>query len=116
MVRLFVLLAFLTLSACAASPGDTAQRIGRKFVGNKIDAVVTAFGPPASSFKMATGESVYQWQLASAMNVNSYSANSVACKLNVTASADGTVTRVTTQDVSNGFGESLCAVTLGIAR
>jgi len=110
------MIALLTLSGCAAGVNDAAQRIQTKFIGNKVDALVVAFGPPASSFKMDSGDTAYVWQLASAMSITEYSANQFYCKVNVIASADGVVTRLTTQDATNGWGESLCAKTLGINR
>jgi hypothetical protein len=114
--RKILLLALLALSACAAGVNDAAQRIQNRFVGGSVDALVVAFGPPASSFKMDTGETAYVWQLASTMSVDQYSANMFYCKINVIASVSGTVTRLTTQDAVNGFGESLCATRLGMSR
>ena len=114
--RKILVFALLALYGCAAGTSDAARRIQNKFVGGSVDALVIAFGPPANSFKMDSGETAYVWQLASTMSVNQYSANMFYCKVNVIASANGVVTRLTTQDAVNGFGESLCATRLGIAR
>ena len=111
---MFFLIAALTLASCAAGSNDVAQRLQKKFVGNKVDELVVAFGPPTSSFKMDSGETAYVWQLASTMRFSEYSANTYVCKVNVIASGDGTVTRLKTDDATNGFGESLCAQKLGM--
>lgn len=105
MVRRILIFALLALSGCAAGINDTAQRLQNKFVGENVDALVVAFGAPASSFNMDTGETAYMWRLAS-----------TSCQINVIASASGTVTRLTTEDAMNGFGESLCASILGISQ
>jgi len=93
-------------------------------------ALVSEFGPPASTFKMNSGETAYTWQLSSVTDIDTYRGSGTAstffCKLNVISSPKGIVTKLTTEDVSGtrgilgdtgvDFYGSLCARRLGIQR
>lgn len=108
---------FLTLSGCAATSRQVVQRL-QGYVGLNVDALVAQYGPPTSSFKMNSGETSYVWQLTSVTNIDTYrgsgTAQTFSCKINVIASSTGVVESLTTEDASNGFGESLCAMRLGM--
>jgi hypothetical protein len=51
----FVALA-VAVSGCAASRQEVATRLGDQYVGQNVDALVVKFGPPASTFKMNSGD------------------------------------------------------------
>jgi hypothetical protein len=82
--------------------------------------MVAQFGPPTSSFKMNSGETSYMWQLTSQTDINVYRGSGTAqtyfCKVDVIASPTGVVSKITTEDSSNLYGESLCAKRLGLER
>lgn len=44
------------LAGCAASRLEVATRLGDQYVGQNVDALVIKFGPPASTFKMNSGD------------------------------------------------------------
>ena len=50
------------LVGCAASKQEVAMRLGDQYVGQNADALVMKFGPPASTFKMNSGDTSYVWQ------------------------------------------------------
>jgi hypothetical protein len=108
------------LAGCAATSTEVLNSLGNKFVGQNVDAVVTAFGPPASTFKMHSGETAYVWQLTSKTNIKTYegggTAKTMFCRVNVIASPTGVVKKISTEDASNIIGESLCAEHLGMQR
>jgi hypothetical protein len=85
-----------------------------------MSAKMSIWGPPVSSFKMNNGETTYMWQLTSVTHVNTYNGSGTAktysCKVNVFAAPSGVISKVTTSDASNMFGESLCADRLGMQR
>jgi hypothetical protein len=45
-------------------------RLGDQYGGQNVDALVVKFGPPASTFKMNSGDTSYIWQLGNQTNVN----------------------------------------------
>jgi hypothetical protein len=108
------------LAACAATTAQVSNHLGSQFVGQNVDALVTEFGPPANTFKMNSGETSYVWQLTSLTNIDTYkgsgTAQTVYCKVNAIASPRGIVNKISTEDSSNVFGESLCARRLGMQR
>jgi hypothetical protein len=118
-IILFVLMS-MGLVGCAATTQDVAQQVQNRFIGQNVDALVLAFGPPTSSFKMNNGQTSYVWQLSSVTDINTYngggSASTYFCRINVIASTTNIVTQTSTQDATNGFGESLCAMRLGMHR
>jgi hypothetical protein len=133
MKRLFAAALCLLLGGCFASAPEVQQQLGAQYIGKNVDSLVLQFGPPASSFRMSTGETSYLWQLGSHTNVDvtrdRYGASGTAattfCKITVIASPAGIVTRLTTEDGSMGrtqsigtldFYGSVCANQLGISK
>lgn len=97
----------VALGGCYATGADVRARLGQDYVGKNVDALVVRWGPPASSFKMNSGETSYVWQLGTESSISvsrdgpgsaSGSSREYACKVNVVASPNGTITRLETQD------------------
>lgn len=102
-------------------PGD--QSVGQNFVGQNVNSLVTQFGKPISKKKMDNDQTSYVWELEaatdSAGNERTHTGQAGLygdgrtpgymsddprfCKLSVTASPEGVVTQVNTED-SNGTG------------
>jgi hypothetical protein len=122
--------AVLALAGCAATKQQVSENLESKYIGKNVDALVSDFGPPVSSFRMNSGETAYVWQLSSITNINTYEGSGTAktnfCRVNVISSPAGIVTKLTTEDVSGTGGilaladidiyGSLCARRLGIQR
>lgn len=118
----------IALSGCAATKQEVSGNLGNRFIGKNVDALVTEFGPPASSFRMNSGETSYLWQLSAVTRVNTNEGQGTAktsyCKVSVIASPTGTVTKLTTEDASGTGGVlglvgvdiygSVCAQHLGM--
>ena len=119
----------LALTGCGASRQEVATRLGQQYVGQNVDALVVRFGPPASTFKLNSGETSYVWQLGNQTNINTYgngsgsgygSASTQFCKVSVIPSPAGIVTRLNTEDANIyvgltaavGIDGSLCATRL----
>jgi hypothetical protein len=130
---LYVCALCLFLGGCYASSQEVRAKLGDEYIGKSVDALVLQFGPPASQFKMSTGETSYLWQLSSHTNVDvtrdrfgsSGTAGTKFCKLNVIASPAGMVTKLATEDGSVGRTEaignfdiygSVCAHYMGIRK
>ena len=124
----FALLA-LALGGCAASREEVAARLGAEYVGKNVDTVVAKFGPPTSTFKMNSGQTSYQWQLANQTDIavnnrGSGYASTQYCKVSVIASPTGVVSQLNTEDSNAGSGidaavgvyGSICANRLGMQR
>jgi hypothetical protein len=123
-------LAAVVLCGCAATQEQVAQNLGSRFIGKNADALVSEFGPPASTFRMNSGETALTWQLSSVTSIAGDQYGAVArtryCKVNVIASPAGIVTRLTTEDASGTGGVagalgldvygSVCAQRLGMPR
>ena len=129
MFRLGFALLALALGGCAASREEVAARLGTEYVGKNVDTVVAKFGPPTSTFKMNSGQTSYQWQLANQTDiaVNRYGSGSAStqyCKVSVIASPTGVVSQLNTEDSNAGSGMdaavgihgSICANRLGMER
>lgn len=126
--------ATVILTGCAATQQQVATKLGEQYVGRNVDALVVQFGPPASQFKMNSGETSYVWQLTSVTSINvdsdrygsSGTAKTHFCKVSVIASPTGTITRLSTEDSSGTGGllgaagvdiyGSVCARHLGMKR
>jgi hypothetical protein len=114
----------LSLPGCAGSQianrQEFTQHMQNSFVGKKVDDIVSTPGPPTSSFKMTSGETAYQWQIAkvSAENNGSWGPGiDLFCKVNAVASPAGIVTNLKTEDASSSFsGASLCATKLRMSQ
>jgi hypothetical protein len=129
-LRMTAVLAVLAAGGCAATKQEVSENLGNKFIGKNVDALVTEFGPPASSFRMNSGETSYLWQLSAVTRINMSEGSGTAktnyCKVNVIASKTGTVTKLTTEDASGTGGVlglagvdiygSVCAQHLGMPR
>jgi hypothetical protein len=118
------------------------QSIGQNLIGQNVTSLVARFGKPISKKKMDNDQTSYVWELDDATdssgNERTYSGQAGLygdgrtpgymsddprfCKLSVTASPEGVVTQVNTED-SNGTGApamvlgingSICARRLGI--
>jgi len=88
----------LMLTGCS-SWQEVATRLGQHYVGHNVNALVVQFGPPASTFKMNSGETSYVWQLGSQ---TAGTASTEYCKVTVIASPAGIVTQVNTEDPNVG--------------
>src|SRR5580700_307545 len=90
------------LSGCAASRQEVAAQLGAEFIGQNVDALVIDFGPPASTFKMNSGDTSYIWQLGNQTNAAGGNGVAIAstrfCKVSVVASKTGIVTLLNTED------------------
>ena len=100
------------------------------FSKKNVDALVSEFGPPASTFRMNSGETAYVWQLSAVTKINTNDGIGTAktnyCKVNVISSPTGIVTKLTTEDESGTGGivglagvdiyGSVCARHLGMRR
>jgi hypothetical protein len=116
------------LGACAASREEVSERLGEHYIGQNVDALVIDFGPPASSFKMNSGDTSYIWQLGNQTNAVGGNGAAIAstrfCKVSVVASKTGIVTLFNTEDSNAGGGiagavgmyGSICANRLGMQR
>jgi hypothetical protein len=120
-MRIFLIVGYAGLLAgCAATSHEVVDRLGSKYVGQNVDALVTEWGPPANTFKMNSGDTSYVWQLTSETNIDTYKGSGTArtfyCKVNAIASKSGIISKVSTEDSANLVGESLCARRLGMQR
>lgn len=115
------------LAGCAASRQDVTAKLGDQFIGQKVDAMVAQFGPPANTFRMASGGTSYQWQLAGGTDImvgnGIGTASQRYCKVNVIADRSGAVVDLKTDDTgsdtSYGYftvNESLCAKRFGMKK
>jgi hypothetical protein len=116
--------ALLMLTGCAASRQEVAARLGQQYIGQNVDALVVRFGPPASTFKLNSGETSYAWQLGNQTNIyanrNVGTASTEYCKVTVIASPAGIVTQLNTEDpniyvgltAAVGIEGSFCAARL----
>jgi hypothetical protein len=116
------------LGGCAASREEVSERLGEHYIGQNVDALVIDFGPPASTFKMNSGDTSYIWQLGNQTNAVGGNGAAIAstrfCKVSVVASKTGIVTLLNTEDSNAGGGigaavgmyGSLCANRLGMQR
>jgi hypothetical protein len=123
-------LAAIALAGCAATKEQVSANLGDRFLGKNVDTLVSEFGPPASAFRMNSGETAYVWQLSNLTAINtdqgSGTAKTYYCKVNVIASPAGAVTKLTTEDRSGTGGllalagvdlhGSICARHLGMPR
>jgi hypothetical protein len=133
-VRLFLtmsaVLAVVALPGCAATKQEVSANLGDRFLEKNVDALVSEFGPPASTFRMNSGETAYVWQLSAVTKINTNDGIGTAktnyCKVNVISSPTGIVTKLTTGDESGTGGivglagvdiyGSVCARHLGMRR
>ena len=123
------------LGGCLTTSADVRARLGQDYIGKNVDALVVRWGPPSSSFRMNSGETAYVWQLASETDISvhrdgqgsaSGTARDLACKVNVIASPNGTITKLDTDDRDNNlyYGPiptgiqtgSICADRLGMMK
>jgi hypothetical protein len=129
-MRRIVLAAFAAafVAGCAASREEVVARLGAEYIGQNVDVMVKKFGPPASTFKMNSGETSYQWQLGNQTNMSLYRGSgfgsTLFCKVSVITAPNGTIKDLTTEDANAGSGidqalgtnGSICARTLGMAH
>ena len=116
----------VTLGGCAASRQEVVTRLGDHYIGKNVDALVVDFGPPASTFKMNSGDTSYIWQLGNQTNIATDRGSGIAstnyCKVSVIADKAGLVRQLNTEDANAGGGiagavgmyGSICANRLGI--
>ena len=114
------------LAGCAASRQEVVERLGEHYIGKNVDALVVDLGPPASTFKMNSGDTSYIWQLGNQTNIVSDRGSGVAstrfCKVSVIADKTGIVSQLNTEDSNSrgglagavGMYGSICANRLGI--
>lgn len=121
-IRVAMLAAACLLSGCAATKQEVLTNLENQYVGKPVDRLVSEFGPPASVFRMNSGETAYVWQLSDVTNIVTYDGGGTAktyyCRVNVISSPTGLVTKLTTEDVSGVLIDlgSLCAKRLGMRR
>lgn len=127
-MRVFWCFCLVLLTGCAASREEVAARLGDQFVGKNVDAMVIQFGPPASMFKMNSGDTSYVWQLTAVTDISGSDgygqASTRFCKVTVIASPKGVVNQLNTDDSNAGAGiyaatgalGSICAQRLGMQR
>lgn len=60
----------VALGGCAASRQEVVAQLGAEYIGQNVDALVIQWGPPASTFKMNSGDTSYVWQLGNQTNIN----------------------------------------------
>jgi hypothetical protein len=117
----------VALIGCAASRQEAAARLGEQFIGRNVDAMVAQFGPPASAFRMSSGGTSYQWQLAGGTDIVGGDGLALAsqryCKVNVITDRSNIVVDFKTDDTgsatSYGYftvNESLCAKRFGMKK
>lgn len=114
------------LAGCAASRQEVVAQLGHEFIGQNVDALVVQWGPPASTFKMNSGDTAYVWQLGNQTDIvadrGAGFASTRFCKVNVVASPKGIVTQLNTEDSNAGGGligavggyGSICGNRLGL--
>ena len=89
------------LAGCAASRQEVIARLGEQYIGQNVDALVVKFGPPASTFKMNSGDTSYIWQLGNQTNTYADRGTQIAstqyCKVSVIASKTGVVSQLNTE-------------------
>jgi hypothetical protein len=101
------------LTGCAASRQEVVARLGEQYIGQNVDALVVKFGPPASTFKMNSGDTSYIWQLGNQTNIYADRGSGIAstqfCKVSVIASKTGIVSQLNTEDsnADGGIGGAL---------
>jgi hypothetical protein len=107
-MHLAMLAVALVLSGCAATKQEVSDNLGNRFLGKNVDTLVSEFGPPASAFRMSSGETAYVWQLSAVTNINTDGGSGTAktnyCKVSVISSPTGIVTKLTTEDASGTGG------------
>ena len=123
-------LAVVALAGCAATKQEVSGDLGNMFLGKNVDSLVSEFGPPASAFRMNSGETAYVWQLSAVTNINTDRGSGTEKtnyrKVSVISSPTGIVTKLTTEDSSGTGGilglagvdiyGSICARHLGMQR
>ncbi len=127
------------LGGCASPLQEVAStsRFGDQFVGKNVSSLVPQFGKPVSRKKMDNDQTSYVWELEAATDVADdrrfdtgdaglygdghtpgYMSDDLRfCKMSVTASREGIITQVITEDqngtgspsVMLGFNGSVCA-------
>jgi hypothetical protein len=124
------MLAAVPLAGCAATKQEVSGNLGNRFLRKTVVSLVSEFGPPASAFRMNSGETAYVWQLSAVTNINTDRGSGTAKtnyrKVSVISSPTGIVTKLTTEDSSGTGGilglagvdiyGSICARHLGMQR
>ena len=124
------MLAAVPLAGCASTKQEVSGNLGNRFLRKTVVSLVSEFGPPASAFRMNSGETAYVWQLSAVTNINTDRGSGTAktnyCKVSVISSLTGIVTKFTTEDSSGTGGilglagvdiyGSICARHLGMQR
>lgn len=129
-VRISAALLAAALAGCAATKQEVADNLRSMYLGKNVDTLVAEFGPPASTFRMNSGETAYVWQLSAVTSINVDEGRGTAkthyCRVNAIVSSTGIVTKLTTEDASGTGGVlglagvdiygSVCANRLGMRR
>ncbi len=114
------------LCGCAAAKQEVVARLGDRYIGQNVDALVVQFGPPTSVFEMNSGQSSYIWQLSAVTDIatdrGSGTASTRYCKVTVITSPAGVVQQLNTEDQNEGVGVpgllgvygSMCGQRLGM--
>lgn len=117
-MRIAIFIMAALLSGCAATKEEVTASLGNQYSGGSVDNLVAQFGPPMNSFKMASGDTAYQWELTNHTNIDVNrghgSARTHYCRVRAIVGPDNLVRSLSTEDVSSLFGGSLCARHLGL--
>jgi hypothetical protein len=101
LLTMTAVLAVIALAGCAATKQEVSDNLGNRFVGKNVDSLVSEFGPPASTFRMNSGEIAYVWQLSGITYIDTDKGSGTAktnyCKVNGISSPAGIVTKLTTE-------------------
>ena len=107
-MRLGIIAICIALGGCAASKQEVVARLGDQYIGQNVDGLVLQFGPPASVFKLNSGQSSYVWQLTAVTDIavdRGYGqASTRYCKVSVITSPTGVVQQLNTEDSNAGYG------------
>lgn len=114
-MRVFGVIALsLALVGCAAGAPEVKARLGQEYIGKNVDMLVVQWGPPSSTFRMNSGQTVYVWQLSAVTNIavgnGVGSASTDYCKVNVVASPTGVIAMLDTEDHQITGGSGLLGV------
>jgi len=104
--RAAVVLLAMALVGCGADADRVRLALTDKYTGHSVDQLVLEFGPPESSFKMTSGETSYQWDVARSASVvvsgDVASVDTSHCRVRALVGQDGRVRDVWIADKGSG--------------
>jgi hypothetical protein len=93
------------LAGCETAQPPVAQTLAQQHMNQSIDRLVLAYGPPASTFALTSGDKMHEWQMAAGTDGNGHA---VQCKIRAVSSTQGIVKSITTNDAQTGSGSTWC--------